>query len=208
MKLYDMVDEYIPWYIIQRSAGGGTHFAQFWQHSQSPCCRTQSTMVSNRNLQWIYRYHDLDRTHSTTQQNTVTIQTYTSNAFPPEKHVWIDLIAGVWAPFSNEQIENRGDGWWNRWNTIQNRESPDSGPLGKMRNPTKNDDRCAFGTFQTIETFTIPNYEEEECQMKHTHAHVTTTISSSIPRMVFGGPCRRGMVDAQFSFIHWTAPCV
>jgi hypothetical protein len=31
--------------------------------------------------------HDLDRKNSKTQQNTVTIQTYTSNAFPPEKHV-------------------------------------------------------------------------------------------------------------------------
>jgi hypothetical protein len=42
-------------------------------------------------------------------------QTYTSNAFPPEKDVCMDLIAGVWAPFSHEQIENRGSGWWNRW---------------------------------------------------------------------------------------------
>jgi hypothetical protein len=112
------------------------------------------------------------------------IQTYTSSAFPPETDVWMDLIAGVWAPFSLEQIKNRGGGWWNRWiipfsyctiypsssssssyhqivsNTIQNRGSPDDGPLEKMR------------------IFNIPNYEEKEYRMKRTHAHVTTTISS------------------------------
>jgi hypothetical protein len=63
-------------------------------------------------------------------------------------------------------------------NIIHNRGSPDDGPLGKMRISTKNDDGCAFGMSQTTETFTIPNYEEEECRMKRTHANNTTTISS------------------------------
>jgi hypothetical protein len=109
----------------------------------------------------------------------------------------MDLIAGVWAPFSPGTIKNRSGGCWNRWsipffyctiypsssssssyhqivsNTIQNRGSSDDGPLNKMR------------------IFNIPNYEEKEYRMKHTHAHNNTTISNSIHMMVIGGICRR-----------------
>jgi hypothetical protein len=69
--------------------------------------------------------------------------------FPPEKDVRVRIVnstmmsyhssATTTAIFSIGTMENHGGGWWNRWNTIQNRKSPDDGPLDKIRIPTKND---------------------------------------------------------------------
>jgi hypothetical protein len=45
----------------------------------------------------------------------------------------------------------------------------------------QNDDGYAFGTSQTIETFTIQNSKEKECRMKHAHAqaHAATVWIAS-----------------------------
>jgi hypothetical protein len=74
--------------------------------------------------------------------------------FPPGKEMMsYHTSATTAASFSLGTIENRSGGWCNRWNTIQNRKSPDDDPLDKILIPTKNDDRYAFGKPQTPHIF-------------------------------------------------------
>jgi hypothetical protein len=108
-------------YIIQRSAGGGTDFAQFYvkesqrQHSQSPCCRTHSTWYSIETCNeytgimiWIGRYNTnvyIECSH----QKKMSCENWESTMMS------YHTSATTAATFSLGTIKNRSCGWWNRW---------------------------------------------------------------------------------------------
>jgi hypothetical protein len=71
------------------------------------------------------------------------------------------------ATFSLVTMKNHGGGWWNRWNIIQNRKSPDDGPLDKILIPTKNDDMYAFGTTQTPHIFANTHHPSSDAFIRY-----------------------------------------